>query len=308
MRNNSCSEVTKYGSLQYRLTYKDTEIFVDTNAGMTITSLKIKEQETIWYSHERYLKGATYGIPILYPTPNSIADDICHYNDEEFKGKTHGAAKNQAFENVEYAVEEDHVAIWGDLIFDSSKDYFSTFPYKSKLRVTIILRDGSVEWKYQVFNMDKKSLGFGIAIHPFFYNEEGCTVECNANSVMHGDKGKIPDGTYFNVEGTSFDIRKAKQIHDFKLTTVYYNTEGSTFMNLKYNNGTHIRISADDNCTHGVLYVPENREFICLEPQTCSVDCHNLYNSGFKDDSNLIVVDAGDTYTGYFKMEIDSAF
>lgn len=298
----------KYGILQHKLTYKDTEIYVDTNAGMTITSLKIKEQEMIWFSHERYLKGATYGIPILYPTPNSIANGVCHFNGESFKGVTHGVAKNRAFQDVGYTVEEDHVAIWGDLIFDSGKEYFSTFPYKSKLRVTIILRDRSVEWKYQVSNIDIKPLGFGIAIHPFFYNKEGCTIGCNANSVMHGNQRKIPDGTYFKVEDTYFDIRKEKEIHDFKLTTVYYNTEGSTTMSLKYRNGTNIYLSADDNCTHGVFYVPENEEFICLEPQTCSVDSHNLYNSGFKKESNLIVVDAGDTYAGYFKMDIEAAF
>jgi aldose 1-epimerase len=55
---------------------------------------------------------------------------------------------------------------------------------------------------------------------------------------------------------------------------------------------------ASADFTHLVVYTPQEPWF-CVENQTCSTDAHNLYTLGWDKESHLMVLEPGQTHSGF---------
>ena len=92
----------------------------DEHDGMTVVSLKFKGMETVLYDDERRKSGATYGIPILFPTPNRISGGEFTFNGKCIKGEMHGALRHAAFR----ITSQSETSVEGEVPFSALGETF----------------------------------------------------------------------------------------------------------------------------------------------------------------------------------------
>lgn len=300
--------ISYYNHEVYQLNCNKSQLLIDSSDGLTAISYIVNSIEYIWYSKERYESGATYGIPILYPTPNRVSNSICHFHHEVFPAIMHGVARKQSFTNLQITSTDSSISISGELHFNKECDYFKYFPFTHILKMKITLTENHVIWNYEVINLDEKPLGFGIALHPFFNTHTNCSITSNASCYMHSDQHNLPNGAYSPVLHTPYDLNDLHPIDTLNLDTVYYHTQDTQLSSkISYPTiGTQLIVESDSLCNHCVIFTPQKQPFVCVEPQTCSTDCHNLYHLGFIKESNLIIVEPNQIHSGYFKINIQN--
>ncbi len=59
-----------------------------------------------------------------------------------------------------------------------------------------------------------------------------------------------------------------------------------------------------DFCLY-VVYSPKDENFVCVEPQTCSIDAHNLHEKGF-EYNNLLFAPPKQTVSGCAVITVKS--
>jgi aldose 1-epimerase len=269
--------------------------------GMNIYQLIYDGKLVTAWDEGRFERKATYGIPVLYPTPNRSANGKIQIGEKIFDATMHGLVKNLPYEVTEMQVLSDKVCLTGTLTWDENQPDFARFPYVSKLLISVEVREESAVWSYEVINEGDEPLSYGIAIHPFFSKrEQQVSITVPAHSVMEMTEEKIPTGRLLAVEGTEFDLETPKSVADLNLDHVYTDREVGKKENIYYED-MHVELKASDEFTHVVVFTPET-DFFCIENQSCSTDCFNLHKKGFEKEAGLETVAVNDSKKGFIEF------
>ena len=70
----------------------------DESDGLTCTSLSFKGREYVYFDEKRKREGGTYGIPILFPTPNRVRNGFYVFGGRKIIGNRHGRLRHMPFE------------------------------------------------------------------------------------------------------------------------------------------------------------------------------------------------------------------
>ena len=248
----------------------------DENDGMTVVSLKYRGTETIEADPERKARGVTYGIPLLFPTPNRVRNGSYDFGGRRIKGEMHGTLRHARFSVVEKSEEK----ITAEVSFSSLGEIF---PYEGKFMLCLSISGHSVIWEFLISNEGDESCAFGLALHPFFIKREGMSFSSTLEYRMEADEGLLPTGEF---EAT--DYGRTRDVSEMDTDTVFFSANAitSTLSSPLY----EIEIEGSADFDHVVVFTSPDRSFICVEPQTCSTDAHNIYARGLKKESGLIVV------------------
>ena len=248
----------------------------DPEDGMTVCSLVYKGIETIEADAERRKAGSTYGIPMLFPTPNRVAGDGYIFNGKTVKGIMHGNLRHSSF-NIEELSSDRVRAV---LPFSALGQFF---PYEGLFSLGLSVDGHSVMWDICVMNDGDEPLSFGFALHPFFRKQEGMMLSSTLEYEMEASEEKLPSGRW-----TRTDYGREKDVSGMDIDTVFFSD--STIRSSLVSEAYSIEITGSDDFDHVVVFTSPDRSFICVEPQTCSTDAHNMYAKGLKKESGLIIV------------------
>lgn len=298
-------EESFHGRLVYRLAAGIMEIVVDPWHGMSVVSLLCQGREFLWYDEQRYLAGNTYGIAVLFPTPNRIRDGVFRFDDELCgPSRMHGFAKDVPFAVEAVECGTNGARIVGRYRLEANAAVFREFPFPLELVLSISIAGDRVQWDYTVRNTGSVRLGYGFALHPFFVRQDGTSVCLDASQIMEAGQDKLPSGTLCTVEGTKYDLRQGSTIAELSgLDTVYCASHGDSNCQALFGESCMgLAMHTSEEFRHFVVYVPENAPFFCVEPQTCSPDCHNLYDEGLHEVANLLLVAPGAERKGRVEM------
>jgi aldose 1-epimerase len=284
----------------YRLSHHDESFIIDMNHGMTVVQYSHHGNEIIKYIKDRYLAGKTYGIPILFPTPNRISDGKYTFLETSYPGIEHGLVRQEPFHLVKLESTNDSTSISGSWELTPDHNLFAYYPWHCKLSVQVKLSRDSLQWLYSVENREKeKPLGFGFGLHPFFTLCSDTAIQVVAPSYMHASDSGYPNGERISVENSIYDLRKPVRVIDHILDTVYYDPDKPVEGLIQYRPDSVLTLTGSSEFKHFVVYTPKNAEFFCLENQSCSADTHNIYAKGYEKYSGLILVKAGCMHAGY---------
>jgi len=287
----------------YQLTCGEMTVCVAPSEGMNICHVQYGNYAIIEGNMERRANGGTWGMPVLYPTPNRISGGYAHFQGATlplfWKGKQllmHGAARHMAFTVENTAVEADHAEITGYVDFVPGTESYNYFPYVSRLTLTVKVFENRVEVTHTVSNKDRKDLGFGYAYHPFFTKLGATRIRTGAKSFYITDENKLPSGELAAAEGV-FDLSKPVDVDSLNLDHVYTDLpKDEDSCEIFYDEvGLHVTLKATEDFSHLVVFTPK-QPFFCLENQTCSTDVHNL--SATCDHTGLQVVKPGESVSG----------
>lgn len=288
----------------YCLKNNGLEAYINPNDGMNLVKLCYHELEVISYSKERAKQGATYGIPILFPTPNRTKDNRFVFEGKEYCAKMHGIARNEAFCIIKQTTGEKTASLIGELNIEQGTTLYKQFPFVSTLQVEIQLLEDAVRYQYQFKNRDGKSIPFGFGLHPFFNNlNKEAIIAMSAKKIMKKKEDFLPTGEVIDVGQTPYDLSQGKIVANLDLDDVYTDIENNRAAILTFKE-FQIIISMGHAFSHMVVYTPKNETFFCVEPQTCSTDAINLYHCGKEKESGLIIVKPKETVSGEVLFKI----
>jgi len=102
------------------------------------------------------------------------------------------------------------------------------------------------------------------------------------------------------AETPQLDARLPRSLEGFVVDDVYWGLapERPVTIDLRPVR-RRLELRASESFTHLVVYTPAERAWFCVENQTCSTDAHNLYARGLAQESHLIVVEPGQSSTGW---------
>ena len=267
------------------------EASVDFEEGMNVTSLKYKGIEVIECDEERKKRGATYAIPVLFPTPNRTAGGSYSFRGDSVSAVMHGYARHTAF--AIRSQSESSVSGFSDF-------RGASYPYDISMDLEIKAEESSISWIFSIENKGEKEFPFSIALHPFFRKELFSTITTNSMYEMEATEDKIPTGRMIRVGNENGYDRKP--VAEVNADTVYYSDNGC----IAELDGDELSlvIKGDDSFRHLVIYSYPGSSFICAEPQTGSTDFINLSERGFEREASLLSLKKGER----MRLAVDFCF
>lgn len=293
-----------HGREVYRLSSEGMEALVDPAHGMSVVSLQYQGREFLHYDHQRFLSHNTYGVSILFPTPNRVDNGVFL-----FDGLSYGPMSMHGFaKEVQFIVEGVNPGnpilhrLTGVYRLTAHEPEFPAYPFPLELSVSISVSEDGIRWEYAVLNQGTRRLGYGLGLHPFFVAPEKAILRLGADYIMENSSEKLPTGALISTADTPYDLRDGRCIDTLNLDTVYYHpvSPDCTVSYKDFNTELHFLTSSEFH--HVVVYTPHDRPFFCIEPQTSSADCHNLYAKGLQSISGLTVVEPGQRSEGWVEI------
>lgn len=247
----------------------------DESDGLTCTSLRFMGKEYVYFDEERKKSGGTYGIPILFPTPNRVRNGYYFFNGRKIVGNRHGRLRHMPFEIIGKKDDE----LKGVVHFSPCDE---DFPYHADFFLSLKADGTSLSWKFEVENKGDEDLSYGLALHPYF-EKRGCRrVFVNLKERVSLDDDKYPDGKVSDDIAIENDVSLLDE-------DALFITDGGIDAVLDYEK-VRMQLSASDDFSHAVIYTSPDMPSICVEPQTSLTDAHNMYARGYKDLAALILL------------------
>lgn len=287
------------GKNVYVLSNKTLTLLVNPEDGMNIYDVIYHDISIIKWDEERYQKKLTYGIPILYPTPNRVKQNKIHFAGDTYEARMHGLVKNCKFNVVDNSegvgsCELNAYLEWNE---EEAEEFFM-FPFESRLEIQIALNANVISYQYKIINKGNKPLPYGFGIHPFFQKLSDQTkVLLPKGSVMEA-KEKLPTGKKI---GEALSLSKGINVNEMNMDDVFINCSDTLKAKILYDD-FQISLKATKEFDYVVVYTPD-QDFFCIENQTCSANAHNLYEKGFKKESGLAIVKPLESRSGRIWFE-----
>ncbi|WP_455438192.1 aldose epimerase family protein [Hungatella hathewayi] len=285
------------GKEGYLLQNESMEVFVNPADGMNIYQIDWEGRHMIDWEEARYQRKATYGVPVLYPTPNRSENLKIQAYGKQYDARMHGLVKNLPFQVKTAETDGQAALVIGVLEWNEEQPDFVMFPFPSTLSITVKALPDEVVWSYQVDNRGEGELSYGIAIHPYFSKrEQEVKISVPAASVMEMTEEKIPTGKLIPAGETVPDLRTPVLVDGLSLDHVYTDCPAGAYAEIFYKD-CKVKLEATEEFGHIVVFTPD-APFFCVENQSCSTDCFNLFAKGYARESGLQAVHAGQKKSG----------
>ena len=285
------------GKEGYLLQNESMEVFVNPADGMNIYQIDWEGRHMIDWEEARYQRKATYGVPVLYPTPNRSENLKIQAYGKQYDARMHGLVKNLPFQVKTAETDGQAALVTGVLEWNEKQPDFAMFPFPSTLSITVKALPDEVVWSYQVDNRGEGELSYGIAIHPYFSKrEQEVKISVPAASVMEMTEEKIPTGKLIPAGEPVPDLRTPVLVDGLSLDHVYTDCPAGAYAEIFYKD-CKVKLEATEEFGHIVVFTPD-APFFCVENQSCSTDCFNLFAKGYARESGLQAVHAGQKKSG----------
>ena len=237
----------------------------------------------------------------LVPFSNRIADGRAEFEGEAFQfpinmppepHTIHGDGWTSAWH-----VETDEAA---RVVLTHAPD---DTPFAYAARQIFELGDDGLTAALELTNPRDKRIPAGFGHHPYFPRTDDLTLEMPLTEIWLPDDRKIPERRVPLPD--AWDFRRPKRLapltdldHDF--------TGGEVSAVLHWPaSGMRLDIRADPIFRHMVVFVPPDRDYVCVEPVTHVANAVNMLASGDRD-TGLHILEPGETLAGSVRFQAGS--
>ena len=103
------------------------------------------------------------------------------------------------------------------------------------------------------------------------------------------------------------DIREWSAVSAYYVDQIYYGMSSDKTVEIDYRDwGYTMTLRASDDMVALVVYLPPHRAGFCIENQTCSTNAHNLHAQGLVKEANLIILEKGQSHTGWIDYKLEA--
>jgi aldose 1-epimerase len=232
-----------------------------------------------------------YGIPILF-FPNRIEDGRFLFNKHLYQFPVnekrtnchlHGFLYDKKWNVGERKIHDEKVAFEMNYILDPDNEIYDYFPHPCEFRMRIVLSAYGLSQEMRIQNRGDKVMPIGLGYHTSFsvpfereykvYLPAGEKWETNDRHFPTGEIREIKDESEIHLE------RKGKKIFGhFMCKEKLFRGEkyyGAVIENKEKKNRVYYLF--EKSFQHVVVWNKNGDEdFICIEPQTCSINAFNI--------------------------------
>lgn len=243
-------------------------------------SNRIRDGLLVW-------QGSTHRMRINFPDGTAI----------------HGTGMEFPWEVVE--VSPTHAV----LTLDSREFVGVNFPWDFTARLTYTLDGTSWVWGMAVTNVDKEPFPMGVGHHPYFMRH---LIDTNGEShggdvelQTHVERGYdlvdcMPTSGAGDVPQHA-DFRTSRPLGTEFVDDCFTGRTSDTIATLTYPDALVLEIGADPILEHLVVYIPNNEDFLAVEPVSNANDGFNLMAQGI-DGHGVVVLAPGETFEASFTL------
>jgi aldose 1-epimerase len=260
------------------------------------------------------------GHPILFPFPGRLRDGRITLDDKTYQlpltdntklHSIHGFTPRNRWRVVESTGAEESAAVTGEFnLATDLPEALAYWPADFVFRVTYRLYPNTLRVDARVENVGPGRLPFGLGYHGYFKppgsNDPdigNCSLRANVRELWQTENN-LPTGAR-TESPAALDFRAGKPIGgtalDHVFTAMTEPAAGPDGLR-ELARLTHprapgrLRVLADASFRDLVLFTPQHRHAVAIEPYTCSADAANLSARGI--DSGWRVLDPGGTWAG----------
>lgn len=230
------------------------------------------------------------GIPVLFPWPNRIAGAGFSWRGRRYRlpvtdrragTSLHGYACRRPWRVI--GRSDDRVSAEFLLSRDAADDARS-WPADAGVRIDYLLTERTLRMTATVFCPDDRDLPFGFGLHPYFRLpgvSSDWTLRCAADRQW-SLQDCLPTGPPAPV-GPRLDFRDPRGIgveHFDDALTGLSGGPGVVERAHLSHAGTSISVRSDGAFGHYVIFTPEHRLAVAIEPYTCMTDAVHLEERG----------------------------
>lgn len=256
------------------------------------------------------------GHPILFPFPGRLRDGRLTANGKTYELPLNDSTKQHAIHGFtprnlwrvwSVTTGADIASVGG--VFSISQDLPSAlhhWPADFRLNVTYHLAADRLTVECRLDNSGSVPLPFGLGYHPYFRlpgvtdpDVGGHVLKANVVQLWTADATNLPTGER-TVVPPELDFRKPRPIGATALDHVLTEVTSKAAANNRLRELAvlshpracgQLRISASADFRELVLFTPQHRQAIAIEPYTCSADAANFAARGI--DSGWRYLDPG---------------
>lgn len=250
--------------------------------------------EYIWQRDEAYWANCA---PILFPIVGRLNNGEYTLNNNKYKMNIHGFCRGSEFSLEKHA--DDKLC----LKLSYSENTLEQYPFLFDLYITFILINNSLEVKYEVVNLDNKTMYFSIGAHPGFnipwdktssFTDYYLEFEQKETAHIH----EVTENKFLKRDTRLFldNESKINLNHDlFKIDALIFNDLKSDLVTIKSTKSNKsIEFKYPDFTTLAVWTKPD-APFICLEPWFGHGDFYD-YKGDFINRDGTLSLDASKSF------------
>lgn len=273
--------------------------------GAELVSLKRNDDdfEYMWTGDAAFWTGQS---PVLFPIVGSVRNETTSIEGQDYHMKNHGFARRSHFEVIDSG---ENFCVFS-LKYDENT--LAMYPYRFELRMTYILSEQSVHIKYEVVNLDDKTIYFQLGTHPgfrcpmteklslsdyyleFSQEESAMRYYCNSNNlVVDGKEQKVFDQNNVLALTPETFYDGALIFRDIKSTSVTLKSDAdSRFVRVSWNNFPYLGI-----------WQPKDAPFVCIEPWH-GVGDNDTHSVAYRDKEQIVSLEPEQIFSSALRIEI----
>lgn len=255
------------------------------------------------------------GIPLLFPFPGRLHGTTFRWDQREFRltagdgrgNAIHGFVMSRAWR----VVAQTASAVTGE--FQASRDdpsLLDSWPADFRIRVSYELQQERLLCTITVDNPDRRPLPFGLGTHPYFKVPiGGSTADSCVVRLPVTDQWELRDmvttGTRSAV-ANSATLQQGQPFSSLKFDNVFSGLvkNGNWILSSIHDpeSGITVEQRFDGAFRECVVYTPDHRGAICIEPYTCVPGFFDLENRGI--DAGLRILAPGESFSAHVEIEV----
>jgi aldose 1-epimerase len=268
------------------------------------------------------------GHPILFPFPGRLRDGRMTFDGKTYQlpltdntklHSIHGFTPRNRWRVIDSNGDGDFAFVTGE--FNLKKDLpeaLPTWPADFRFSVTYRLYADKLRVDARVENLGPGRLPFGLGYHAYFHLPDSndsdignSLLQANVKEIWEAENN-LPTGWRKELPA-ALDFRKARPIGATALDNVFTGVNGPELPNsglfemakLTHPKSAHqLRVLADKSFRELVLFTPQHRHALAIEPYTCSADAANFWSRGI--DSGWRVLDPGGEWEGVVEYRLET--
>jgi aldose 1-epimerase len=259
------------------------------------------------------------GIPVLFPFPNRVRGGRFYWkgreylmplNDPSGVNAIHGFACRRPWRVRHTSAAENLATLTAEFqgSVDAAQDA-ALWPADYRLTLRFLLGPNSLSLSATIENPGRDAVPVGLGFHPYFNiplakgeQVSECLVTVPAESIWEL-QDNLPTGRRLPVDPFR-DLRTPRPFDDLLLDDAYTDLgmpAGDDKLRLR-GKVEQAGVGAVEMWSTAmfremVVFTPPNRDAVCLEPYTCTIDAINMFARGI--DGGLTILGGGESVTGF---------
>jgi aldose 1-epimerase len=173
-----------------------------------------------------------------------------------------------------------------ELVHDAAGEQASQWPFPYCARQTFELDAGSLNLRIDIANTGDRTFPFGLGWHPFFPRNADTKLAFVARRVWHTDATRLP--TYSSAVPPEWNFEVPRAAAATSLDNCFSGWEPPAVVRWP-ERGLAVELTADAACDHLVVFVPEGKDFLAVEPVTHMTDAFRNAAAGMRDTGTRLL-------------------